>query len=146
MVRDVLKAASANHYGCCTFRQHCIYLSSWQPPAQPKSNSGVKYDQRSKKTCLCERTTLTLHGPSAAFTLAYGYVFDHATTCRRVFLATRNISFSIQLFKIGTLTVLSGQKNNNIFFSMRFSLSSSFFERLGHKQRIFKNSGYCVSV
>lgn len=75
MVRDVLKAASANHYGCCTFRQRCIYLSSWQPPAQPKSNSGVKYDQSSKKTCLCVRTTLTLLGPLAASTAAYGYVF-----------------------------------------------------------------------
>lgn len=85
MVRDVLRAASANHYGCCTFRQRCIYLSSWQPPAQPKSNSGVEYDQRSKKTCLCERTTLTPHGPSAASTVAYGYVFAHATTCRRGF-------------------------------------------------------------
>lgn len=82
MVKDVLKAASANHYGCCTFRQRCIYLSSWQPPAQPKSNSGVKYDQSSKKTCLCVRTTLTLRGPSAASTLAYGYGFyNHATTC-----------------------------------------------------------------
>lgn len=110
MVRDVLKAASANHYGCCTFRQRCIYLSSWQPPVQPKSNSGVKSDQSSKKTCWCVRTTLTLLGPSAASTVAYGYVYyDHATTCRGVgfffFFATRNISFSIQLFKIGALTV-----------------------------------------
>lgn len=93
MVRDVLKAASANHYGCCTFRQRCIYLSSWQPPAQPKSNSGVKYNQNSKKTCLCVRTTLTLLGPSAAFTVTCEYVFYDATTCHR------NISFSIQLLK-----------------------------------------------